>query len=183
LLTTHKAGDDMERMRLHIGGIEAKPGWKILNIEAGPGVDYVGNCSDLSRFENGSIEEIYASHVLEHLGYAKDLLPALTEWHRVLKDDGKAMISVPDFEVLCRLFLDPTLDAKQRFYLMQVTFGGQMDPHDFHYVGLNMEFLQSYLFRSGFSYVERVDNFGLFEDTSKHEFLGTPISLNVIAWK
>ncbi|HLX79559.1 MAG TPA: methyltransferase domain-containing protein [Burkholderiales bacterium] len=173
----------MEQIRLHIGGIEAKPGWKILNIEAGPGVDHVGNCSDLSRFGNGSIEEIYASHVLEHLGYAKDLLQALKEWHRVLKDGGKAMISVPDFEVLCRLFLDPARDAAQRFYLMRVAFGGQMDPHDFHYVGLTMEILASYLSRAGFSYVEQVDGFGLFEDTSRQDFLGTPISLNVIAWK
>lgn len=173
----------MERIRLDIGGIGAKRGWKILNIEARPGVDYVGNCSDLSRFGNGSIEEIYASHVLEHLGYAKDLLQALKEWHRVLKDGGKAMISVPDFEVLCRLFLDPARDAAQRFYLMRVAFGGQMDPHDFHYVGLTMEILASYLSRAGFSYAERVDDFGLFEDTSKQDFLGTPISLNVIAWK
>jgi predicted SAM-dependent methyltransferase len=175
--------DDMERLSLHIGGIEAKPGWKILNIEAGPGVDYVGNCRDLSRFEDGSIEEIYASHVLEHLSYAKDLLDALAEWHRVLKDGGRAMISVPDFEVLCRLFLDPARDAEQRFYLMRVAFGGQMDPYDFHYVGLTMEFLVSYLSRAGFAYVERVDDFALFEDTSKQDFLGTPISLNVIAWK
>jgi predicted SAM-dependent methyltransferase len=170
-------------MSLHIGGIEVKPGWKILNIEAGPGVDYVGNCSDLSRFEDGSIEEIYASHVLEHLGYRKDLPRALAEWHRVLKVGGRAMISVPDFEVLCRLFLDPARDAEQRLHLMRVAFGGQLDPHDFHFVGLTMELLEKYLIRAGFSDVQRTDDFGLFEDTSKQAFLGTPISLNVTAWK
>jgi len=170
-------------MRLHIGGTEVKDGWKILSIEPGPGVDYVGDCRDLSRFADGSVEEIYASHVLEHLGYVKDLPSALAEWHRVLEDGGKAMISVPDFAVLCRLFLDPARDAAQRFHLMRVAFGGQTDPHDFHFVGLTMELLAVYLSGAGFTDFQEVDDFGLFDDTSRQDFLGTPISLNVIAWK
>ncbi|MDZ4254225.1 MAG: selenocysteine-specific translation elongation factor, partial [Sulfuritalea sp.] len=39
---------------------------------------------DLGRFASGSVEEIYGSHVLEHLSYVKDLPRALAEWHRVL---------------------------------------------------------------------------------------------------
>ena len=45
-------------MKLHIGGKEPKDGWKILNIQDGPGVDFVGTCSDLSQFEDGSLEII-----------------------------------------------------------------------------------------------------------------------------
>ncbi|MEW6690999.1 MAG: methyltransferase domain-containing protein [Pseudomonadota bacterium] len=170
-------------MRLHIGGTEARAGWKILNVEPGPGVDYVGDCGDLGRFDGGSIEEIYASHVLEHLSYVNDLPAALKEWHRVLKPGGRALISVPDFEVVCRLFLDPRRDAAQRFYLMRVAFGGQQDVHDFHFVGLTFELLERYLAGAGFSRVERAGDFGLFEDSSAQEFQGTPISLNVIAYK
>src|SRR5215204_373323 len=101
-------------MRLHIGGQVAKPGWQIFNIAAAPGVDHVGDCSDLSRFADGSVEEIYASHVLEHLSYVGELPRALKDWHRVLAEGGRAMISVPDFEVICRLFLDPSHDGYQR---------------------------------------------------------------------
>ncbi len=170
-------------MRLHIGGTEARSGWQILNVASAPGVDHVGDCSDLGRFADGSVEEIYASHVLEHLSYVKDLPRALAEWHRVLKEGGRAMIAVPDFEVISRLFLDPARDAAQRFYLMRLAFGGQTDAHDFHFVGLTLELLTLYLSGAGFSDVQRVEDFGVFEDTSAQDFLGTPISLNVIAWK
>ena len=44
----------------------------------------VGDCRDLSRFEDDSIDEIYASHVLEHLSYRNEIVPALKEWRRVL---------------------------------------------------------------------------------------------------
>jgi predicted SAM-dependent methyltransferase len=182
-LTGAGADDKVARMRLHIGGQVTKPGWKILNINPGPGVDYVGDCVDLGRFASGSVEEIYASHVLEHLSYVNDLPRALVEWHRVLKEGGRVMISVPDFEVICRLFLDPARDAAQRFHLMRVAFGGQTDAHDFHFVGLTLELLKFYLSGTGFSDMQRVEHFGLFEDTSEQDFLGTPISLNVIAWK
>jgi predicted SAM-dependent methyltransferase len=78
-LTTPGSDANVARTRRHIGGTEAKAGWKILNIEPALGVDYVEECKDLSRFEDGPIEEIYASHVLEHLGYVKDLPRALAE--------------------------------------------------------------------------------------------------------
>jgi predicted SAM-dependent methyltransferase len=41
-------------MKLHIGGEATKVGWKILNISQKPGVDFIGDMSDLSMFENDS---------------------------------------------------------------------------------------------------------------------------------
>ena len=172
-----------EFLRLHVGGKEKKPGWKILNIQPGPDVDYVGNCTDLGHFADGSMHEMYASHVLEHLGYKEQLPRAISEFHRVLASGGKAMISVPDFDVLCRLFLDPKASVMERYSVMRMAFGGQMDEHDFHYVGLNYEILSKYLFDAGFARVERVANFGLFHDDSRLEYLGEAISLNVVAYK
>ena len=54
-------------MKLHIGGKEKKEGWSILNIQKNDNVDFVGDISDLSQFDNESIDEIYASHVVEHV--------------------------------------------------------------------------------------------------------------------
>ena len=54
-------------MKLNIGGLVVKEGWKILNIQKDEGIDFIGDISDLSRFEDNSIEEIYASHVVEHV--------------------------------------------------------------------------------------------------------------------
>jgi len=54
-------------MKINIGGEQIKDGWKIFNIQKKPGVDFIGDISDLSQFEDNSVEEIYISHVFEHL--------------------------------------------------------------------------------------------------------------------
>ncbi len=179
-----KAGNAVP-LRLHVGGKQVKPGWKILNIQPHPGVvDYVGDCADLSQFADGSVTELYASHVYEHLAYGGDvLLRAWKEVHRVLVPEGRFLFSVPDLEILCRLFVEPSLDGAQRFHVMRMMFGGQVDADDFHRVGLTHEFAIEYLARAGFRTARRVAEFGLFEDTSLLKFLGVPISLNIEAGK
>ena len=172
-----------EPLRLHIGGLQPKPGWKIFNIQPGPAVDFVGDCARLDRFADGAVDEIYASHVLEHLAYAQELPNALAEFHRVLKPGGTARISVPDFELLCRLFAAPGATPANRFHIMRIVFGGQVDEHDYHRVGLTWEFLSHFLRKAGFSRVERVQDFGLFSDDSLIEYMGERVSLSVIATK
>ena len=170
-------------LRLHIGGETPKSGWKILNIQPGPHVDFVGTCTDLSRFEAGTVETIYASHVLEHLGYVDELFGALKEFRRVLRKDALLQVSVPDFEALCRLFLDPRLDATMRFHVMRIIFGGQTDPYDFHKAGLTEEFLTDFLKTAGFRDIRRVEGFGLFDDASGLKLGSIPVSLNLQAVK
>jgi predicted O-linked N-acetylglucosamine transferase (SPINDLY family)/predicted SAM-dependent methyltransferase len=177
------AKEEDRSMRLHIGGRQKKPGWKILNVQPGPDVDFIGDCVDLSQFADGTVDEIYASHVLEHLSHSDRLPRALKEFHRVLKPGGRVRISVPDFEAVCRLFLDPTQTREDREFIMQIAFGGQMDPYDFHHVGLTFEFLDRYLRRAGFGAVERSGDFGEFHDESRQKFNGLPVSVNVIATK
>jgi predicted SAM-dependent methyltransferase len=172
-----------EPLRLHLGGEEAKPGWKILNVQPGPAVDFVGDCSDLSAFADGSVDDIYASHVLEHLDYANKLPRALAEFHRVLKPGGRVRISVPDFDILCRLFIDAQPRLLDRIMIMRMVFGGQLDPYDFHYVGLSFDLLGDLLAKAGFSHFERVSEFGLFRDTSSMRFQDTLISLNLVVYK
>ena len=79
-------------MKIHIGGEQKKDGWKILNIQGKEGTDFIGDISDLSRFENESIDEIYASHVLEHVPQ-KRVLDTLKGVHRVLKAGGESSMS------------------------------------------------------------------------------------------
>lgn len=177
-----KSPDDVP-LRLHIGGEAALDGWKVLNVEPGSYVDYVGDCSDLSQFTDQSVTEIYASHVLEHLGYLEDLPNTLKGCHRILKVGGRLRLSVPDLETLCRLFLHPKLDMESRFHVMRVMFGGQMDPHDFHKVGMTEEFMTDYLQVAGFRSIERVDGFDLIADTSALKLAGVAISLNMQAIK
>jgi len=93
-------------MKLHIGGESEKEGWKILNIQHKKGVDFIGTITDLSQFDEESVEEVYASHVFEHV-LQRDVINTLKGIQRILKPKGKLYISVPDLDILCRIFIDP----------------------------------------------------------------------------
>ncbi len=170
-------------IRLHIGGHARHPDWQIVDVNPGPHVDHVGSCTDLTAFGDDSVLAIYASHVLEHLGYAKQLPAALREFHRILAPGGTLYASVPDLDTLCTLFIDPGLSDRERFYVMRMMFGGQVDDADFHHVGLNETILRSYLERAGFGDIVRVGDFGLFDDSSRIVFGGKAISVNLRAQK
>ena len=169
-------------MKLHIGGESEKEGWKILNIQHKKGVDFIGTITDLSQFDEESVEEVYASHVFEHV-LQRDVINTLKGIQRILKPKGKLYISVPDLDILCRIFIDPKAPKEVKFHVIRMMFGGQIDDFDIHYMGWNQEFLFDHLKMAGFSGGERVESFGLFEDTSDFKPYGFSISLNVIATK
>ena len=177
-------------MKLHIGGMEKKEGWKILNIQSGgeagfspndSEIDFKGDITDLGQFEDNSIEEIYASHILEHVPI-KQVSENLNGIYRVLKDNGKFYVSVPDMDILCRQYLS-IKGSKARFHIIRMIFGGQTDEYDFHYFGYNFDLLNNLLKKNGFKDVKRVQKFSIFNDTSNYAPYGEPISLNLIAIK
>jgi len=169
--------------RLHIGGKITKPGWEIVDIYDAEHVDHKRNANDLSVFGDGTFEEVYASHVLEHFEYRFDLLPTLKEWRRVLKEGGRLYVSVPDLDTLCGMFVDESLTPHEKFEVMRMIFGGHMSEHDFHLVGLNAVFLGNFLEQAGFTTIRKVDSFGLFDDTSEYRMRDIRISCNMIAEK
>lgn len=170
--------------RLHIGGKQASEGWEVLNTIPAPYVNHVCNANDLSRFSDNTFSEIYASHVAEHLDYINELLLTLVEWRRVLRPGGKLYISVPDLDILAGFLLQKDgLTIEDRYHIMRMIFGGHRDEYDYHVVGLNEEFLTRFLHDAGYVNITRVDNFGLFDDTSTEEFKGAAISLNLTAEK
>lgn len=174
-----------EALRLHIGGKEVHPDWKILDIEERPEVDFIGDAADLSQFADESVDAIYASHVLEHFYHSlnNELMRTLTEWYRVLKPGGQLLISVPDLRTLCWLFLNPNLMPMDKHYLMRVMFGGQVNQYDVHKVGFDADILGLYLYEVGFSDMEQVSEFNMFNDCSSIRVMETLISLNVVATK
>lgn len=170
--------------KLHIGGMIRADGWEVLNAIPGPNVDHLGNANDLSNFSDGVFSEIYASHIVEHLDYKSELQETLNEWNRVLTAGGKLYVSVPDLEILARMFLaKDQLTGPERFHVMRMMFGGHEDEYDYHVVGLDLEFLRNYLHYANFIKIQRVDDFGLFDDTSSMKYKGVPISLNMICEK
>jgi len=115
-----------------------------------------GNSAAKLEYDDNSVEEIRASHVLEHMSFG-DAKNALREWHRVLKPGGKAKIAVPDFERMS------TADDNWPFYLM----GGQIDDDDFHRSAYNEKWLRSYMHEVGFENIQPWDADNI--DTASHQ--------------
>ena len=170
--------------KLHIGGKVRTRGWEVIDATPGPHVDHVGNAKDLSRFASATFTDVYASHVLEHFDYKDEIFVTLVEWCRVLIPGGSLHVSVPDMDILARLFLErERLSKVDRFAVMRMIFGGHTDEYDYHVVGLNDEFLVDLLSKTGFTDIRRVAELGLFNDTSTFIFAGIPISLSMTAVK
>ena len=170
--------------KLNIGGTSRLPGWEVFEIGSSDADEQVRNFGDLSMFADNTFESLYASHLLEHFDYQGDLQRVLDEWFRVLEPGGKLFLSVPDLDVLARMFLDKAaFSAEERFFIMRMMYGGHIDAADFHLVGLNEEFLTGFLDRSGFVQIRRVTDLGVFNDTSRMRFRDELISLNMVAEK
>lgn len=85
------------RFRLNLGcGRAVRPahnGWVNVDYESGPGVDIrLDLNSPRYPFKSNSVDEILASHVLEHL---ENPFKILAEWHRILKPGGRLELIVP----------------------------------------------------------------------------------------
>ena len=79
-------------IRLNIGaGGSNLPGFIPLDIQTGT------DATKPLPYADNSVDEIYASHVLEHIHHSKTF-STLTEWVRVLKPGGRLRVAVPDFD-------------------------------------------------------------------------------------
>lgn len=71
--------------------------------EHGPEVDMTMDLKKLS-FKPGSIDEIYAFHILDHL-FPQEIVEAVANWRSCLKVGGKLYLVVDDFEYVSRGFV------------------------------------------------------------------------------
>lgn len=119
------ANEEHAKLRLNLGAGETViPGWTAVDRKFGTEV------YPLSYADN-SVEEIRASHVLEHFGH-RQIEAVLDEWIRVLKPGGRIKIAVPNAEWIADNLKaglgGEQVDPKLLLYLM----GGQTDGGDFH---------------------------------------------------
>ena len=70
----------------------------------------------LSECESNTIDEIYSKWFFEHVSFL-DEKSLWENCYRVLKPHGKINIYVPDFEYLCKLFLNATDEFKDFYKL------------------------------------------------------------------
>jgi len=175
-----------EELKLNLGGAgegfkdSRIPGFKTVDLREGPTTDFVSDVSKLAAIKDAEVSEVYASNVLEHFTHL-DTVKVLSEWCRVLKPGGKLYVSVPDFDVIVKLYQKAGYTTWLNYHL----FGDQKHPLNFHYTCFTFATLAKSLVDAGFNDVRRVKTFGLAEDGSCNidSLTGTLISLNVEARK
>ena len=87
-------GDDWQEVRL--------------DIDRAVSPDVVGSMTDMAAVASESMDAVYSSHNVEHL-YPHEVGPALTEFHRVLKPNGFAVVLCPDLQAVCKLVAEGKL--------------------------------------------------------------------------
>ena len=70
--------------------------------------DIVGTLTDMSSISAHAVDAVYSSHNIEHL-FPHEVVIALKEFHRVLKDDGIAVITCPDLQSTCEAIVNNKL--------------------------------------------------------------------------
>tara|TARA_B110001469_G_C9567989_1_gene281651 strand:+ start:481 stop:1035 length:555 start_codon:yes stop_codon:yes gene_type:complete len=84
--------------------------WTEIRLDIDPTVrpDIIGTMTDMSAISDGSIDAIFSSHNIEHL-YIHEIPVALSEFLRVLKPEGFAVITCPDLQSVCALIAEDKL--------------------------------------------------------------------------
>lgn len=109
------------------------------------------DATDLHRFTDNSIDEIYASHLLDHLSRDTELDKALSEWYRVLKPGCILRVAVSDFEMVAKMYNEGL--NLERLWCHIV--GGHKSAYDKHGCVFDFALLKRYLEKHGFTDIKR----------------------------
>jgi predicted SAM-dependent methyltransferase len=94
-----------------------------------PNVDINGDVRDLSQFQNETFDYVLASDIIEHFPLAITV-SILTEWKRILKQDGILEIRTPNMEFCVQHYLK----HKNCQHMSWMLYGNQEHDLNFHYV-------------------------------------------------
>jgi GT2 family glycosyltransferase/predicted SAM-dependent methyltransferase len=104
-------------------------------------------------YEPGTVDEIYAGHILEHFRYT-DGMVALQYWYLLLKPGGRISISVPDYDFLVKKYVEnPSPRALMDFNDNYIYSGIQPSPHQYAY---SAALLEKVMAEAGFADLRRM---------------------------
>jgi len=157
-----------------------------VDIDASTQPDRVMDARKL-EFAPGSVDVLYASHVLEHFQFETTpeqsrwsaIVELLSLWRKCLSEKGSLYLCVPDLERLSQLLVDHKDHTDIQRIALDTIYGGSRSEYDVHYCGFTKSLLTELLLSAGF---QRVEEFTPFvKDESSHLLLGKSISLNLVA--
>jgi 2-polyprenyl-3-methyl-5-hydroxy-6-metoxy-1,4-benzoquinol methylase len=167
-------------MKLHLGCGEIHlEGWTNIDVRKTSGTDRVEDISTLASIEKGSVDTIYACHVLEHFGlnHQPTVQTVLNRWVELLKPGGEIFISVPNLLALLKGIEHYQNELLQTFDLLKAAYGGQEYPTNVHYCGFTPQYLISLMTQAGLSQFQPFKPF--VKDTSQFVLHGVWVSLNL----
>jgi len=82
--------------------------WSEIRLDPGVAPDVNGTMTDMRAVESSSVDAVFSAHNIEHL-YPHEVPQALSEFLRVLSDDGFAVITCPDLKSVCELIAQDKL--------------------------------------------------------------------------
>ena len=118
-----------EPLRLHYGcGSNILAGWVNIDLVERPGYACYNIDIEHLPYGDGKVDEVLAEHLLEHLDFAAEQR-VWREIARVLRSGGQLTLEVPDFDWICRRFIEAQDDWRD-FYDVG---------HPDHYAGCGRE--------------------------------------------
>jgi beta-1,4-mannosyl-glycoprotein beta-1,4-N-acetylglucosaminyltransferase len=115
--------------------------------------DLKADVRDLSMIESESVDEIFGSHIFEHVS-PYQVHDTLREWCRVLRDGGVLILELPDIEGICREF--GSASKEKRYELLNCIYGTTQIEHP-HMFGWYEEIIRDHLINAGFVDVIKKD--------------------------
>jgi hypothetical protein len=158
---------ESEAVRLNVGAGKVEiPGYTAIDRSLGT------EAYPLDGYEDNSVDEVRASHILEHFPRA-EVFPVVTEWVRVLKPDGVLKLAVPNFDWIAECYHRHMCDAQTLFGFLM---GGQTDENDYHKSAFDETLLRLLMKAAG---IDRIKPWvGEALDCSR-----LPVSLNLMGQK
>ncbi len=143
-------------MKIEIGGVgdpsgmsPPREGYVQADAVAQPGVHVL---VDITYLPFKGLDEIYMSHVLEHVKDT-DVVLALRSCRRALKDGGRLELFVPDLMAQFRRFLQAGQIERWGFFLKMI-YGSQETDGQYHKTGFSCWRLAQCLSIAGFRDIE-----------------------------
>lgn len=138
-------------MKLNLGcGTRILPDYANLDAQELTGVDIVCDVKKVP-FENGSIQKIFCSHLIEHFWW-EDVGKILKDWFNLLEEGGEMELWTVDFERVIRNYKDnPDME-----YVNWRMYNQQRHTADEHQGCFDFRYLKLLLLKAGFSNVERL---------------------------
>jgi predicted SAM-dependent methyltransferase len=102
--------------------------------------------------QDAIVEEIRASHILEHFGH-RQIIDVLKNWYETIAPGGWLKVAVPDFGKIAGMYCD-----KKKVNALGYIMGGQTDDNDYHKCLFDKETLEKMMQCVGFKFVKEWDS-------------------------